>query len=109
VKVHCDEGLATHIGPEPCAEIREGICEASVGEHIGQPSSRERVLSRVPTLPTARKATRADAQPRAFVRPGVVADPGMYGSSLHGNREISGLTMSLGYRVRCGKARSHSR
>jgi hypothetical protein len=40
VKVHCDEGVATHIGPEPCADIREDTGEASVGERIGQPLSR---------------------------------------------------------------------
>ncbi len=42
MKVHCDEGVATHIGPEPCADIREDTGEASVGERIGQPSSREK-------------------------------------------------------------------
>jgi hypothetical protein len=36
VKVHCDEGVANHIGPEPCASNGE----ASVGECIGQPLSR---------------------------------------------------------------------
>lgn len=41
VKVHSDEGIASHIGPEPCAGIREGAGEASVGEHIGQPLSHE--------------------------------------------------------------------
>ena len=41
MQVHCDEGLATHIGPEPCAVTREGAGEASVGEHTGQPLSRE--------------------------------------------------------------------
>jgi hypothetical protein len=41
VRVHCDEGVATHIGPEPCAGTREGVGEASVGERIGQPLSRE--------------------------------------------------------------------
>ena len=41
MRVHCDEGVATHIGPEPCAGIHEGVGEASVGERIGQPSSRE--------------------------------------------------------------------
>ncbi len=41
MKVHCDEGLANHIGPEPCAVVREGIGEASVGDRIGQPLSRE--------------------------------------------------------------------
>ncbi len=41
MRVHCDEGLANHIGPEPCAGIREGAGEASAGECIGQPLSRE--------------------------------------------------------------------
>jgi hypothetical protein len=41
VKVHCDEGLANHIGPEPCAGVREGNGEASAGDRIGQPLSRE--------------------------------------------------------------------
>ena len=41
MKVHCDEGLANHIGPEPCAFVREGIGGASVGDRIGQPLSRE--------------------------------------------------------------------
>ena len=43
MKVHCDEG-ATHIGPEPCACVREDVGEVSAGEHIGQPSSREIVV-----------------------------------------------------------------
>ena len=41
VKVHCDEGVATHIGPKPCAGVREDVGEASAGERIGQPLSRE--------------------------------------------------------------------
>ena len=41
MKVHCDEGVAIHIAPEPCAGVREGASEASVGERIGQPLSRE--------------------------------------------------------------------
>ena len=44
MQVHCDEGVATHIGPEPCAGPREGVGEASVGERTGQPLSRERTL-----------------------------------------------------------------
>jgi len=39
---------------------------------------------------TSRKATLAGASLRAPARPGVVSDPGMYGRSLRGNREISG-------------------
>ena len=41
MKVHCDEGIANHIGPKPCAGVREGIGEASAGDRIGQPLSRE--------------------------------------------------------------------
>jgi hypothetical protein len=41
VQVHYDEGVAIHIGPEPCVGIREGADEASVGEGAGQPLSRE--------------------------------------------------------------------
>ena len=41
MQVRCDEGVAIHIGPEPCVGVREGVGEASVGERIGQPSSRE--------------------------------------------------------------------
>jgi len=41
VQVHYGEGVAIRTGPEPCVGIREGVGEASVGEHIGQPLSRE--------------------------------------------------------------------
>jgi len=41
VEVHYGEGVAIHIDPEPCAGTREGDGEASVGERIGQPWSRE--------------------------------------------------------------------
>ena len=44
MQVHFDEGVAIHIGPEPCAGVREDVGEASAGEHIGQPSSREIVV-----------------------------------------------------------------
>ena len=41
MQVHYDEGVATYIGPEPCVDVREDGDEASVGEGIGQPLSRE--------------------------------------------------------------------
>ena len=44
MKVRHDEGVATHIDPEPCVVVREDGVEASVGERIGQPLSRERNL-----------------------------------------------------------------
>ena len=48
MKVHGDEGIATHVAPEPCADVREGDCEASVGERIGQQLSHEK-----PVVPDA--------------------------------------------------------
>jgi hypothetical protein len=44
VEVLCDEGIANHIGSEPCAGTREGVGEASVGVRAGQPLSRDRKL-----------------------------------------------------------------
>ena len=41
MKVPHGEGVAIRTGPEPCVGTREGVGEASVGEHIGQPLSRE--------------------------------------------------------------------
>lgn len=83
--------VANHIGPEPCAGIRKGVGEASVGERAGQPLSRERYLiSGADAVQTAEgdMIGRDNASAR---KPDVVGDPGMHGRSLRGNREISGL------------------
>jgi len=62
VQVHYDEGVAIHIGPEPCAGLREDVGEASVGERTGQLYSRERQI-----LPDA------DAVPKAEGKTGECA------------------------------------
>ena len=41
MQVRRNEGIAIHIGPEPCGHIREGVIEASVGVRVGQPLSHE--------------------------------------------------------------------
>ncbi len=41
MKVRYGEGVAIHTGPEPCGAAREDGSEASAGERIGQPLSRE--------------------------------------------------------------------
>jgi hypothetical protein len=111
VQVHHDEGIANHIGPEPCAGIREDVGEASVGERTGQPLSRDRKL-----IPGADAVCVAEgnmcprAPTQALGQPGVVEEPGTYARSLYGNREISGSAEgSFGLTVRGGKARSRSR
>jgi len=45
VRVHCDKGVAIHVAPDPCAGVCEDVGEASVGERIGQPLSRETVIN----------------------------------------------------------------
>lgn len=107
MKVPNDEELANHIVPESCAAYREVRREALTGVHIGQPLSREMDIPRVPTPCLWCKATRMGAYSRVPTRLGVVIEPGMCAHSLHGNREISGLTSC--YRLaRIGKARSRS-
>jgi hypothetical protein len=110
VRVHCDEGLAKHIGPKPCAVVREDIGEASAGDRIGQPLSREIGLFLGADAVLLAEGNMDGTLLRVPARPGAVVDPGMYGRSLRGNRETSCLTRggppSL---ARTGKARSRSR
>ena len=84
MKVHCNEGVAIRIGPEPCVGIREDDGEASVGERIGQPLSRESQIIPgadvlIPTegdmaerdnasVPTARRGRRPWHVRKLFVR-----------------------------------------
>ena len=111
MKVPHSKGIANHAAPESCGVHREVRLEALTGVRAGQPLSRVRISSRVPTLSDSRKATRMGASSRVPVRPGVVADPGMHAHSLHGNRDISSLTVGVPGRwaVRIGKVRSRSR
>ena len=46
MEVLCDEGLASHIGPESCGSAREDLSEASTGERAGRPLSRDSQLQR---------------------------------------------------------------
>ena len=110
MQVHYDEGVANHIGPEPCAVVREGIGEASAGDRIGQPLSREiDVILGADAVPLT-EGNMGRALLRALSRPSAVIDPGMCGRSLCGNREISCLTGSGSPPLaRIGKARSRSR
>jgi hypothetical protein len=108
VQVHYDEGVAIYIDPEPCVGVREDGDEASVGESIGQPLSRESLDPGADAV-RARKATRTGASSRAPARPGVVEEPGMCRRSLRGNREVSRSTVRQLPPVRIGKARSRSR
>ena len=105
MQVPDNKDLANHVVPESCASHREVGREALTGVRIGQPLSRDRSLSRVPTQSHRRKARRTGAPSQAPVWPGAVVDPGMCARSLRGNREISGLTSRNTGLARIGKAR----
>ena len=109
MQVPDSEGVANHTVPESCAWRREAPREALTGVRVGQPLSRERRVFGVPTPLLKRKATRTGTLQRVPGRPRAVRDPGMHGSSLHGNREISRLASRGIGLVRAGKARSRSR
>ena len=95
VQVSYGEGSATHTGPESCVHSREGMGEALTGERMGQPSSRENIVSSVADMfhfmegNTSRRAMRAPG------RAGAVTDPGTCGRSLRGNRESLKLPAEL--------------
>jgi hypothetical protein len=108
VQVLYDEDIASYIAPEPCVVSREGQGEASAGDHAGWPLSRERRISRVPTVLPNWKAIRLVALPRAAGRLGVVRDPSMHGHSLFGNREISLLAGAVARR-RSARGRDQTR
>ena len=109
MQVHHDEGVANRIDPESCASTREGIGEALTGERIGQPSSRENLIVPGADVFIFTEGNMESAITRALAQSGVVLDPGMCGSSLRGNREVSGLTCGRIPQARIGKTRSRSR
>ena len=77
MKESYDEGVASYIGPESCAEDRESLSEALTGVRAGRLLSREMVLeSRVQTPWTWRKATRCGSIAREAHGPCAVVDPG---------------------------------
>jgi hypothetical protein len=75
VEVFYDEGVAHHIGPEPCGGLREGTDEKSVGGHVGGPLRRENCLFRAPTLVGGWKATSRHTLARVYLGLCAVSDP----------------------------------
>ena len=44
MKVSCDEGVASHVGPESCGDDRKVVTEALTGESAGRVLSLENVI-----------------------------------------------------------------
>jgi hypothetical protein len=102
-----DEGVATHIGPESCAAVREGRGEALTGVRAGQPLSREKEV-----LAPGADAVSGSGRPHPHRRcretegnPARSQTLRMHGNTLHGNREIPPLSGSTVGPERIGKSR----
>ena len=97
------EGLASHTGPESCVGVREGTDEALTGVHIGQVLSCEMETSGTPTLLSEAEGNTQGSDIRELsCGPAQSETLSMCGNSLHGNREIPGIssTDSGGERLR---------
>ena len=109
MRVSYDEGLANRIGPAPCVAGREAGGEASAGESIGQPSSREIFNRSADAVWMAEgemgKHANASARPAPRGRETLACGR----SSSRGNREISGSVRRQVPAARVGKAKSRSR
>jgi hypothetical protein len=101
VQVRHDEGVAIRIDPKPCAVVRKGDSEASVGERIGQPLS----LAKIHIL-GADVVAKAEGNMDGRVSASVwTARRGALG----GNREILRLTcVGKGHARRGGRVRGAS-
>lgn len=76
MKVSYSEDVASHTGPESCANLRKGVREALAGGRAGQILSRERgYTSGCRRRQLARKATRNISISREMLWPRVVVDP----------------------------------
>ena len=88
------EGLATHTGPESCVVVRKGRREALTGVCTGWAiEPRKSGRTGAPTLfHSAEGNTGGLASARGGRAPRGLVTPCTYGHTLHGNREILGLT-----------------
>jgi hypothetical protein len=102
-----DEDLASHIGPESCSGDSDGMAEALTGVRAGRAWSREMLAySRVPTEWVSRKAIPAVLLSQDTGGPCAVEDLGMYGNTLHGNRETPCPPMGEGAWAALGSLRT---
>ena len=110
MEVLYDEDRASHIGPESCGAARVDRDEALTGERAGRPLSRDSQRQRGADVVGlhGRQPGRVGYREHPS-GPRVVVDPGMHGSCLRGNREISRLTVQSPGRSASGRPEGRSR
>ena len=104
------EGLATHDGPESCADARKGVGEALTGVRAG------RVLSRESESLRGADAVRRSGRPHSVRRygetyrdPARSETPCTYGNTSRENREIPCPPAADGAAGRVGKSEDSRR
>ena len=113
VQVPYGEGVAIHIDPEPCADIRKGAGEASAGARTGQPLNRERpIISGADTVPNVEghmpgRADRERPDDPAWSQTLACAEASCTGTGRSHGRPAAHVARSALARI--GKARSRSR
>ena len=113
MQVPYGDGVATHIGPEPCADVRKGAGEASAGECTGQPLNRERpIIPGADTVPNVEGHTHGRAICERPDDPAWSQTLACAEAPCAGTGRSHGRPPALVLRaapVRIGKARSRSR
>ena len=98
-----DEGLADHIGPAPCVDVREGMGEASERGSVGWVSSRESNLRDADPVGKWGRQHGPGRHGEPCGRSRVVIDPRHAWTLLAGNREISRSTCQTTDRPASGR------
>lgn len=101
MKVSYDEGVANHIGPESCGDVRKDMAEALTGGSTGRAiEPRNTLLSSADVLWVYGRQYHLGRQREIQVDSTRSKNPGTYGNSLHGNREVLVSTLRDGSKVR---------
>jgi RNA-directed DNA polymerase len=116
MEVSYSEGLANHTGSESCVGVRKGEGEALTGVRTGWVLSRE--IHAPPRGGLLRGADAVELSERQDLRrregetpwdPARSETPGMYASTLRGNREIPQASAIARWAERIGKSKDSSR
>ncbi len=103
MKVPYDEGVANHIDPESCGDVRKDMAEALTGESAGRAIEprNESILSSADDLWVCGRQYHPDRQREIRMNSTRSKNHGTHGNTLHGNREILVPTL-----LDCSKVRT---
>ncbi len=103
------EGVASHTGPESCADAREGGREVLTGERAGRVFSREISLRSADAVRRSGRPHSACRQRKTGRGSARSETPSMYGRTSRENRESPGPPAADGAAGRVGKSKDTRR